>query len=117
MHELSICLALLDQVHAIAIQHNSKSVCRISVINGPLSGVETVLLEQAYTIACQGTVADEAQLEIESETLRVRCTICGLESDVVANNLTCQHCGDWHTEIIQGDRLLLAQVELEPNEN
>jgi Zn finger protein HypA/HybF involved in hydrogenase expression len=29
----------------------------------------------------------------------------------------CDHCGDWHTELLQGDEMLLTSLELELEEN
>ena len=113
MHELSICQALLDQVSQIAAHHQAESVCLIRVRNGPLSGVDAHFLQQAFSIACLGTVAERAELSIDTEPVCVRCTVCGHESTVSANRLVCLHCGEWRTEILSGDALLLVSVELE----
>ena len=43
---------------------------------------------------------------------RVRCRSCGAESAAEPNNLVCTACGDWRTELVSGDEMLLAQVEL-----
>jgi hydrogenase nickel incorporation protein HypA/HybF len=44
--------------------------------------------------------------------VRVRCTRCGTESPAHANRLICPACGDFRTQLLSGDELLLAQVEL-----
>lgn len=113
MHELSICQALLEQIARVAADHQARGVRHIKVRNGPLSGVDTHFLEQAFTVARLGTVAEHAELFVESESIRVRCQACGQESTVVANALVCSTCRDWHTEILSGDALLLLSVELE----
>ncbi len=112
MHELSICFALLDQVQTLAAQQQAIAVERIVVRIGPLSGVETHLLTQAWPLAATGTLAQTAELVFESTPLRVRCTRCNALSDALPNRLLCAVCGDYHTQIESGNELLLAQIEL-----
>jgi hydrogenase nickel incorporation protein HypA/HybF len=112
MHELSVCLALLDQVQAIAREHGATRVERILLHIGPLSGVEGELLRNAYPLAAAGTLAEGALLDIEPAAIRVHCTQCGAESDAAPNRLLCAACGSHHTRLVSGDELLLARVEL-----
>lgn len=112
MHELSVCQALIKQVEHIALTRNAREVIEINVQIGPLSGVEPRLLQQAFSIACAGTVADGAQLNLTSMPVSVRCRSCDQVTDVLPTRLVCGHCGDWRTSIISGDDLLLTTVEL-----
>ncbi len=113
MHELAVCQSMLQQVMEIARQQQARLVTRIRVQVGPLSGVEPQLLAQAFPIASAGTLADTAALELESLPVRVRCEQCGAETDALPNRLLCGTCGDYHTQLVSGDELLLASVELE----
>lgn len=113
MHELAICQSLMDQVETIATERNALCVTSILIGMGPLSGVEEQLLKNAYPIASAGTVAEDAELVIESLPVRVKCTHCGSESAASANKLNCQQCGDWRTTLVSGDELMLMSVELE----
>ena len=113
MHELAICQSLIEQVESIALERNAQCVTSIIVAMGPLSGVEEQLLKHAYPIASAGTVAENAELIIETLPVRVKCTQCGSESDALPNKLICKHCGDWRTTLVSGDELMLMSVELE----
>lgn len=113
MHELSVCQGLLSQVAAVAQEHGATRVTRITLRVGPLSGIEPRLLEDAFTIARAGTVATGAALAIEPQPVRVRCTRCHAETDASVTRLICGACGEWRTQLIGGDELLLASVELE----
>ena len=113
MHELAICQSLMNQVTEIAREHDAQSVTSVIVGIGPLSGVEARLLKNAYSIARAGTVAENAELVIECLPLRVSCTQCNSESEVLPNKLTCKQCGDWRTTLISGDEMMLMSVELE----
>ncbi len=112
MHELSICQALVVQVESLAREHSANRVAQITLGIGALSGVEPDLLEQAYTVACAGTVADKAELIVERLPVRVRCEQCGEETSVRPNRLVCGKCGDWHTRLTSGDECVLMNVEL-----
>ncbi|MBT8101513.1 MAG: hydrogenase maturation nickel metallochaperone HypA [Gammaproteobacteria bacterium] len=113
MHELSVCMSLLDQVAAIARERGASKVTRIELRVGPLSGVEVDLLRHAYPMAAAGTIAVDAELVIESADVVVRCSLCGAESDAKPNRLLCGSCGDFRTNVISGDELILQRVELD----
>ena len=103
----------MSQIENIARQNNAVAVTNITLGMGELSGVEEHLLRHAYPVASAGTIAEGAELIIQSTPVRVRCTNCGEESTVKPNHLLCGSCGDWRTELISGDELLLMQVELD----
>jgi hydrogenase nickel incorporation protein HypA/HybF len=113
MHELSLCEDLMDQVMTIAKAHHAEKVVRIIVRIGPLSGVESLLLESAFSISRAGTLAEEAEFLTEVLPIRVLCNSCGVESEAVVNNLVCGSCGGYNTRLLSGDELILARVELE----
>ena len=113
MHELSVCQSMLKQIEEIAHEHAAHAVSLVKVQIGPLSGVEPQLLAQAFPIAIAGTIAEGASLELESLPIRVRCRQCGAESQVETNRLVCRTCGHWDTQLLSGDEMLLASVELE----
>jgi hydrogenase nickel incorporation protein HypA/HybF len=113
MHELSICLALMEQVGRISAEHGGRRVASILLRVGPLSGVEPPLLERAFPLAAAGTVAEDAELVIEQAEVRVSCTRCGAETAASANRLLCGRCGDFRTRLVSGDEMLLASLELD----
>lgn len=113
MHELSICQGLMKQVQQITIDNRASSVSRIVLQIGGLSGVEPPLLERAFEIARAGTVAANAELEIEDGPIVVKCQDCGGSSVVPVNRLVCQYCGEWRVNVVEGEELLLLSVELE----
>lgn len=112
MHEFAVCRDLLTQAAQVARRHGARSVSRILVRLGPLAGVEAALLRQAFTLARLGTVAETAELELETLPIRVRCRSCGGESEAAANRLLCGCCGDWRTDLLSGDEMILASLEL-----
>jgi hydrogenase nickel incorporation protein HypA/HybF len=113
MHELAICQALIGEVAQVARSQHAASVSDIFVSVGPLSGVEGVLMQNAFPIAAAGTVANKARLHLQATPVRVCCEECGEESEVPVNRLVCEYCGDWRTRLVSGDELILQRVVLE----
>lgn len=113
MHELAVCQDLIAQAESVARERGAQAITRIELDIGPLSGVEAPLLEQAFSIARAGTLANKAALQIDNIPIRVRCQSCHAEGDARANRLVCPACGDWHTELLSGDEMLLRRLELD----
>jgi hydrogenase nickel incorporation protein HypA/HybF len=112
VHELSLCDDLLSQVVAIAAKNNARSVESITVQIGALSGVEPLLLDSAFSMIKVGTVAEQAELILQTSPVIVICQICGAQSEVAANRLLCNACQSHETSLISGDELILASVAL-----
>ena len=113
MHELAICQALIGQVRDVARSRQARRVSDIFVGVGPLSGVERPLMQSAFPIAAAGTVADQASLHLEAMPVRVYCKPCGKEAEADTNRLVCPACGNWQTQLVGGDELILRRVVME----
>ncbi len=117
MHELSVCQSLIRQAEAVAREHGTEVIVLIRLSVGPLSGIELPLLERAFTVARCGTRAARAELVTEALPVRVRCRTCHAETQTPPNRLICGACGDWHTELVSGDEMLMTGIELEMEES
>lgn len=113
MHELSVCLSLLREVERIARENKAGRVTKIAVTVGPLSGVEPDLLQNAYPLAVAGTIAENAEFVIDVSDIVVRCSRCGAESPARPNRLLCGECGDYRTNLVSGDEMVLRSLELD----
>ncbi len=112
MHELAVCKALVTQVTEIA-RCRAARISAVHVGIGPLSGIEPDLLEHAYPFASAGTAAEGSRLMVALMPVRVRCRTCGAESAPPLNQLLCEACGDWQTELLSGNEMLLQSIELD----
>jgi hydrogenase nickel incorporation protein HypA/HybF len=113
VHELSVCRALLDEVMRVAVQRDAQRVSVVRLQVGPLSGVVSALLVHAYPMIAAGTRAEGAELVIDETPIRVRCTACGMETEVQTVRLLCGACASPRVALIGGDELLLESVELQ----
>jgi hydrogenase nickel incorporation protein HypA/HybF len=112
MHELAVCDGLIRQVCAVAAEHKATRVTRIALQVGPLSGIEAPQLAQAFTIAGCGSVAEDAELEIEIPPIRVWCEACGVETEAAVNRIVCGQCGGWRVELRSGNEMILKSLQL-----
>jgi hydrogenase nickel incorporation protein HypA/HybF len=112
VHELSVCESLFAQATRIAGEQGGMKVERVTVIIGPLSGVEPSLLAQAFTIARSAAGCPDAELEIETPPIIVACGECGARSEAASNRLVCGECGDWRVTVASGAELILKRVDL-----
>lgn len=113
MHELAVAQALVEQVDAVIEQNQASSAALIRVRIGPLAGVVPELLASAFPLAAAGSRMEHARLEFSHAPIKVHCQTCGADTEAAMNRLICGACGDWHTQILSGDELLLESVELD----
>jgi Zn finger protein HypA/HybF (possibly regulating hydrogenase expression) len=113
MHELSVAQALVEQLDAIVRERHADAAISFRVRIGPLSGVMPELLTSAFSLAAAGSAVEQAAMELVQAPVRVRCQTCGAETEAAMNRLLCGACGDWHTQLISGDELILESVELQ----
>ncbi len=111
MHEYSIVEALMTHIGEQARAHGATAVSRVVVRIGELSGVEPDLLRTAFELVRERTICDAAALEVERIGARWACGDCG-RAIQDGGALRCGACGA-PARLIEGDEILLAQLELE----
>ena len=113
MHELSIVASLFDILNEKAEEQKAKKVTKVKLKVGMLSGVVPELLESAFEIYKKGTIASEAELEIEETVVKAKCQNCGAEFSPEDFTMICPVCYSWKIKILSGEELLLERMELE----
>ena len=116
MHEYSIVTALLEQCEQHAIANQASKITKVVIKIGVLSGVEPALLATAFeTFKLEGR-AREAELEILHQELVLECQACQSTHTIKERSVICPSCHSYQTRIIEGEELLLMQLELETDE-
>ncbi len=116
MHELSIALALVDEVEQIRARERASNVCGISVSLGELCGVEREALEFCFPFAAEGTCVERAKLIINEVKTEVLCAECGQRSNPEMPCIICAGCGSSNVRITGGCDFIISSVELEQDE-
>jgi hydrogenase nickel incorporation protein HypA/HybF len=114
MHEYSIVQALLQQCEQHAEANNVEKVTKVVVKIGVLSGVEPHLLQTAFdTFKEETPVCANAILEIIHQKVMIHCHECQQEFTLEKHEYACPSCSSTHVKIIDGEELLLMQLEME----
>jgi hydrogenase nickel incorporation protein HypA/HybF len=113
MHEYSIVMALIEQCEALAKQHKANSIMRVDIKVGILSGVEPCLLEQAFMTFKLDSLCANALLNMQIQPLIIQCHQCEKQSEQSQRTVLCPHCGSADTQIIDGEDMMLMQLEMD----
>ncbi|CAM5441566.1 MULTISPECIES: hydrogenase maturation nickel metallochaperone HypA [Streptomyces] len=115
MHEMSVALAVIDQVETAAAQTRDVTAVRsVRLRVGELAGVVPDSLAFCFELACAGTLLEGAELVTEPVPGRARCTPCAYEWAVgMPPRLTCPECGGTEVELLAGRELQIAEVRWE----
>jgi hydrogenase nickel incorporation protein HypA/HybF len=111
MHEMSIALAVIDQVRERARAEGAAGVQSVRLQVGELAGVVPDSLAFSFELACAGTVLDGSELHTETVPGRARCEPCAGEWPVgMPPDLCCPQCGRAATELLSGRELQIVGV-------
>ena len=115
MHEVGIMESTLAAVRREALARNAAHVDRIVVRIGVLSGVEPDALRFAFEACAPGTLAEGAELDIESVPALAHCATC--DRDFAAGRgfiCCCPGCGNFSGDLRSGRELELRRIEFTP---
>lgn len=113
MHEMSLTRSLLTQVQQLCEQYGGLAVERIEVELGPLSGVEPILLREAYDVLSVERGIAGAVLEIQEVPLEARCRDCRAEFELASFTFICPECESRSVQVTRGDAFRLLNVTLQ----
>lgn len=88
-----------------------KRVVRVVLEIGQFSGVEPELLRFAFAAIKNGTVLEQAEIEIEVPPLLLYCRECQNEYLGETNDLCCPVCLKEQFEIVRGREMLVKTIE------
>jgi len=114
LHELSIALALLEQVTAHAPAHGA--VRRVRVRAGAMQAIEPDALQLAWEAATVHGPCHGAKLQLELLPWRLHCHDCGRGWTSHQPMDPCD-CGSEQVTATGADDLLLMSLEVEPPED
>lgn len=113
MHEFSVANSLLRLIEENVRQNHGKSVIKVVVKVGVLSGVEPHLLKVAFDHLKEGSVADKSELIIEVQQVLIRCRECRYTGEVEDYQFMCRECGSYQLDILDGRDMVLKSIQME----
>lgn len=114
MHELSVAMTLAETVAAEAVRHGAVRVAVVRLKLGALTDLDAEALRFGWAvIAAEEGPLRGAKLEIDRVPVTVFCRTCGHEGESRPPGVCCGTCGSYHTRLLTGEELDLAEVVLD----
>lgn len=112
MHEFGLAQEIFRIVMAAALRNRATEVRKVVVVAGAMRAVVESQLAFHFTVIARGSMAQRAQLVVETLPARGRCRQCEAEFDAPDFGLACPRCGSAETSLIQGGELLVKEIEI-----
>lgn len=110
MHEFSLAVEVIKLAQQEAEKNKARSVSEITIEVGNMSGVEADPFESALGLLCEGSILENARLNI----LRIRgkgiCISCEDEFEMNQRMDTCPKCGSFPSEIRGGNEFRVTSL-------
>ena len=108
MHEMSITQSIVD---AVCERAAGRRVLRVSVQVGALCAVVPDSMQFCFELVTEGTVMENARLDIDQPPGLAHCHSCGSEFELCDLILLCP-CGSADVEILAGRELRIMSMEV-----
>ncbi len=112
MHELGIVYHIIRDVENVARANGVRRVSSVTLLLGEVSGVVPDLLLDAWRWAAdKKPISEAAELIVEPVEAVTHCEACGRDYGTVEHGKTCPHCGSGETYLLQGQEVMIKQIE------
>jgi hydrogenase nickel incorporation protein HypA/HybF len=112
MHEVSLLENAMELALGYAQQQGATQIHRLTLRVGELSGVIPEALQFAFDIVVQGTIAQKAQLSIETIPAICYCSTCRQDFQPTDWIYECPTCHQLSAKLLQGRDLELVSLEV-----
>lgn len=117
MHELGIVFHIIRTVEGACRDAGVRRVSSVTLQLGEVSGVVPRYLTDAWTwAAAKNPLVAGAELKVEEIPALTFCEGCGKTYGTVEHGKTCPHCGGEHTYLLQGQEVMVKEVEAAEDE-
>lgn len=111
MHEMGIISNIFKVVEDVAANNNIQRITKVNLRIGKLRQVAPPMLENAFAVVSEGTLARGARLEVEYQNIVMRCQSCREEFSVDDKLYICPSCEGTELTLLTGDEVMLESVE------
>jgi hydrogenase nickel incorporation protein HypA/HybF len=113
MHEISLVNNIFRSLEEELEPAQYKGLKRIQLKIGELSGVEPVLLENAFLAYIEASDLADIKLDIKWLPTWVHCSSCNEPFTVLRHRYICERCNRPSNLIVQGEEIEISQVEFQ----
>jgi len=113
MHELSITQSMLDLVLEQAEKAEAKSVGKINLVIGEMTGVVGECMQFYFDFLSKGTPAEGAALSFKVIPTTAKCRDCDKPFELREFDWICPYCQSNNMEIVAGKELFVESIEVD----
>ncbi len=113
MHEMSLCEGILQIIQTEAKAQQFNKVKRVVLDIGVLSGVEIPALEFSFEVVMRGSIAEQAELQINEIPAQAWCMQCADSVTVKQRYDACPECGSYQLQVSSGDEMKIKELEVD----
>ncbi len=114
MHETGIAEAGIRAALTEMERHGASRILSVTLRIGALAAVDPEAMRFAFEVACGGTPAEGAGLEIENVPAEAWCRYCGIAfTPESVSFFKCPQCGEYSGELRRGREIELARLEMD----
>ena len=112
MHEVSLMEQTIEIALKWAQEQDAHTIHRFKMRIGKMSGVVPSALNFAFDVVTQGTIAENATLEIETVPLICYCDSCQMDFEADDIIYQCPLCGNISYKVKSGQEIELTSLEI-----
>ena len=112
MHEMALAGNLVEILRDESAKQSFTRVIRLKLKIGTLSHVDPRALAFGFETMSKGTLAEGAEVEIETTPAKAFCVACSREVTIEGHADPCPHCGSFQRLLTEGDEMQLVELEV-----
>jgi len=113
MHEMSLCESILEILEQQAREQHYRKVKTVWLEIGALSSVEPEAMRFCFDAVMQGSLADQARLEIVHVQGQAWCLQCSKNVVIEQRYDVCPGCGSLQLQVHAGEDMRIKELEVE----
>jgi len=113
MHEMSLAESVLQIIEDAASKQGFTRVKTVWLEIGQLACVEHESLRFCFDVVMNGSIAEQARLEIIETAGQGQCETCSRNFPLAALYEACPECGSFDIRVTGGDGMRVKELEVE----
>ena len=119
MHEMSLVRSVVEIVTEEAEAAGAARVKKVHIVIGEGRDIVVDIFESLFQFLARGTVAENAEVVIQSRPYTVRCNACGSAFHLIPvdkRTWTCPQCGVYRDyKLVSGMEFYISRIEASRN--
>lgn len=113
MHEFHIVDDIVKQVLGKANNAGANKVTKVVLVMGSSTGLEESSIRLYFNEIVCGTIADGAELLVNSLVTKIQCNTCDMVFDYKVGEFNCPTCGNLGVRSSTGKEFYIDHIEID----